>query len=77
MQAERRRALRLCEGDPRGDRRGPPAEPYRRTPALELRPARPGIVAGAFGVRIPTKPAMHSKMKPAPCSDFIPAAVPI
>ncbi|WAP67184.1 hypothetical protein [Jiella pelagia] len=28
-------------------------------------------------LRIPTKPAMHSKMKPATYSDFIPAAVPI
>jgi hypothetical protein len=28
-------------------------------------------------VRIPTKPAMHSKMKPATCSDLKPAGVPI
>jgi len=28
-------------------------------------------------VRIPTKPAMHSKMKPAICSDLKPAGVPI
>ncbi|MEF2553959.1 hypothetical protein VQ042_21890 [Aurantimonas sp. A2-1-M11] len=33
--------------------------------------------AGNPTLRIPTKPAMHSKMKPATCSDFIPAAVPI
>jgi len=38
------------------------------------------LSAGGFrsiALRIPTKPAMHSKMKPATCSDFIPAAVPI
>jgi hypothetical protein len=29
------------------------------------------------GVRIPTKPAMHSNMKPATCSDPKPASVPI
>jgi hypothetical protein len=28
-------------------------------------------------LRIPTKPAMHSKMKPATCSDPKPAGVPI
>jgi hypothetical protein len=28
-------------------------------------------------VRIPTKPAMHSKMKPATCTDLKPAGVPI
>ena len=28
-------------------------------------------------VRIPTKPAMHSKTKPATCSDLKPAGVPI
>jgi hypothetical protein len=28
-------------------------------------------------VRIPTKPAMHSNVKPATCSDLKPAGVPI
>jgi len=28
-------------------------------------------------VRIPTKPAMHSNLKPATCSDPKPAAIPI
>ena len=29
------------------------------------------------GVRIPTKPAMHSNLMPATYSDFIPAGIPI
>jgi len=28
-------------------------------------------------VRIPTKPAMHSNLKPATCSDAKPAGIPI
>ena len=30
----------------------------------------------AFGLRIPTKPAMHSNSKPAACSDAKPAGIP-
>jgi len=34
--------------------------------------------AGACkAVRIPTKPAMHSNLKPATCSDAKPAGIPI
>ena len=41
-----------------------------------------GTLAAALGglhlkVRIPTKPAMHSDLKLATYSDFIPATVPI
>jgi hypothetical protein len=31
----------------------------------------------SFRLRIPTKPAMHSKLKPATYSSFIPASIPI
>jgi hypothetical protein len=34
-------------------------------------------VAPVHGLQIPTKPAMHSNMKPATCSDPKPAGVPI
>ena len=34
-------------------------------------------IAGETGLRIPTKPAMHSKLKPATRSDLKPAIVPI
>jgi len=30
-----------------------------------------------ISVRIPTKPAMHSNLKPATCSDAKPAGIPI
>jgi hypothetical protein len=36
-----------------------------------------GLSEDEFRVRIPTKPAMHSNMKPATCSDPKPAGVPI
>ena len=39
--------------------------------------APPARLATPHGVRIPTKPAMHSKMKPATCTDLKPAGVPI
>ena len=38
------------------------------------------ILGGALGrtlLRIPTKPAMHSNLKPATCSDAKPAGIPI
>jgi hypothetical protein len=34
-------------------------------------------IAGGSELRIPMKPAMHSNLKPATCSDPKPAGVPI
>jgi hypothetical protein len=36
-----------------------------------------GYSAKALILRIPTKPAMHSNLKPATCSDAKPAGIPI
>ena len=39
--------------------------------------SNPDVFKSYGSVRIPTKPAMHSNMKPATCSDPKPATVPI
>ncbi|MEF2554190.1 hypothetical protein VQ042_23140 [Aurantimonas sp. A2-1-M11] len=61
-----------------GARHGPTAELHVHDSDLFVRLIREGDLGFSEAyLRIPTKPAMHSKMKPATCSDFIPAAVPI
>ena len=49
---------------------------HRKKPARRPMPDRTAR-ANARKLRIPTKPAMHSKLKPATCSDVKPAGVPI
>ena len=44
---------------------------------IEWAHSRGVLPAKQVGLRIPTKPAMHSNMKPATCSDPKPAGVPI
>jgi hypothetical protein len=45
--------------------------------ARRIAPQHVTFAVFAHDLRIPTKPAMHSKMKPATCSDPKPAGVPI
>ena len=50
----------------------------RAIKAMQLRPSIAQYTKrSAAHVRIPTKPAMHSNLKPATCSDAKPAGIPI
>jgi hypothetical protein len=48
----------------------------KRAPVMSM-PAPAPDDSGVESVRLPTKPAMHSNVKPATCSDPKPAGVPI
>ena len=53
------------------------AQPHQHLAALDQGAHDQRLEACEVGVRIPTKPAMHSKLKPATYSSFIPASIPI
>jgi hypothetical protein len=54
----------------------PPA-PALRDFALQLEAYERQQELGTYPLRVPTKPAMHSDLKPATCSDGKPAGLPI